>query len=115
MNEKIRDVEENIQKNTEEMDEIASEINREKKIIRNRKQKLWKHHDLSLKPGALKQLRHWFKNSIEELKQTILEFEEKTESMGILLKDLRKKIKIFPVKTHLILQNMWKIRKKKFK
>ena len=82
MNKKIR-IEDTVQKNTQEIDGRDGEINRSKKLIRKRKQKNRKHHELSLELDGLENFKTRIINNIDKLKQTILETEVKTRSIRI--------------------------------
>ena len=97
MNKEIRSLQENINKNIEEIYNIDMEMKRSKKIILKRKKKNRSYTDLSLRVNKLKFSKSNLKNKIEALKQIISHIEEGKNQVKSKIKQLKKKIKKLPV------------------
>ena len=71
MNEKIRLLEADIDKNDEKIDEISRETNRIKEVLRRRRQKDRKHRELSVEVNELKNSKTGIRIDLEAFKQII--------------------------------------------
>ena len=76
MNKEIKSLQENIDKNIEEIYNVDMEIKRIKKIILKRRKKNRSYIDLSLRVNKLNNSKTDLKNKIEALKQIISHIEE---------------------------------------
>ena len=97
MNREIKTLQENIDKNIEEIYNVDMEIKRIKKLILKRKKKNGTCTDLSLRVNKLNFSKTDLKNKIEALKQIISHIEEKKDKVKLKIKELKKKIKNLPV------------------
>ena len=96
MNREIKTLQENIDKNIEEIYNVDMEIKRIKKIILKRKKKSRSFTDLSLRVNKLNKSKTDLKK-IEALKQIISHIEEVKEGVKLMIKQLKTKIKKLPV------------------
>ena len=97
MNKQNKSLQQNIDKNIEEIYNVDMEIKRIKKLILKRKKKNRTYTDLSLRVNKLNFSKVDLKNKIEALKQIISHIEEGKNRVKSKIKQLKKKIKILPV------------------
>ena len=97
MNKQIKSLQQNIDKNIEEIYNVDLEIKRIKKLILKRKKKNRSYTDHSLRVNKLNISKTDLKNKIEALKQIISHIEEGKNRIKSKIKQLQKKIKILPV------------------
>ena len=96
MNKKIKSLQQNIDKNIEEIYNVDMEIKRIKKLILKRKKRNRTYTDLSLRVNKLNISKTDLKNKIEALK-LISHIEEGKNRVKSKIKQLKNKIKILPV------------------
>ena len=96
MNREFKTLQENIDKNIEEIYNIDMEIKRNKKIILKRKKKNRNYIDLSLRLIELKNSKTDLKNKIDVLNQIISRVEDMKEEVKLKIKQLKNKIKKLP-------------------
>ena len=75
---------------------VDKEINRIKKAIRQRKHKNSKYRELYLRLSELKNSKTNIRNKIDALKQIISHNDEVKDEVKLKIKQLKRKIKIFP-------------------
>ena len=97
MNKEFISLQENIDKNIEEIYNVDKEIKRIKKLILKRKKKNRTYTDLSLRINKLNISKTDLKNKIEAIKQIISHIEEVKDKVKQKIKQLKKKIKNLPV------------------
>ena len=105
-------LEADINKKNKKLDDIPREINRIKRNIRRKREKDPKHRELPLRVDELKILKIQIRKNIDALKLLISHIEEEKDPVKVKIKENKRKIKIFPAKTILILENMLKCKKK---
>ena len=96
MNREFKTLQENIDKNIEEIYNIDMEIKRNKKNILKRKKKNRNYIDLSLRLIELKNSKTDLKNKIDVLNQIISRVEDMKEEVKLKIKQLKNKIKKLP-------------------
>ena len=95
MNKEIKTLQENIDKNIEEIYNADMEIKRIKKLILKRKKKR-SYTDLSVRINEINISKTDLKNKIEALKQIISHIEQVKEQVKIKIKELKNEIKNLP-------------------